>query len=114
MELEYIFVIISFIFLLALIFFIIFKPQFMSRFEIAIICLLGFFAYGLLCGAYRADEDGLVAIFFIVSTCFLILAFFFLLEKPRFLYRWQMFFICLIGFFSYGLLGGAYYNGIGL
>lgn len=104
MEVTYIFTIVCIFFIFAMAYFFAERPKNMNRLEVAIFCLFGFFTYGLLDIFCFSEENGLVAIFGLVSLAFLFSGIFLISEKKLFPEIWSICSICFLGTAIYAVL----------
>lgn len=106
MKLEYIFALISMIFLLVAIVYVFKKPRYFERIEVIFISLLGTWIYGGICGASQVEVSIVGVILGIVTGVFFITLIFCIFSKPVYMEKWKAILICFIGFMYYGILFG--------
>ncbi|NMM64679.1 hypothetical protein HBE96_18900 [Clostridium sp. P21] len=109
MKLEYVFCIISTLFLIIMAFFAFKPPKYMSKLEVILLCLFGFLLYGFLCGEYQLNLSVQCSVFSIICIMFFEMLIYSVIGEIRFLEKWQSISLCTVGFLFYGLLFGACY-----
>lgn len=106
MKLEYIFALISMVFLMVAVVYLFKKPKFFEKIEVIFICSLGTWIYGGICGGSQVEESMVSVIFGVITGVFFITLIFCMFCKPVYMEKWKAILVCFIGFMYYGILFG--------